>query len=105
MTTKLRSARKPMVSARFFFEGEKGEYISGGRTKMYRQGQNGTIKVDVLEDRNGIRATVEGDGDSWALEFAAPRGQKLEARVYENAMHYAFRADHEPGINISGCGR
>ncbi len=79
---------------------DEGEYIGRGETRIFTPA-NAVLKIQRESD-NSIGLSVEGSA-SYSLDFKAAKGEKLEARAYENATRYPF-SDEGNGIDISGNG-
>ncbi len=79
---------------------DEGEFIGRGETRIFTPA-NAILKIQRESD-NSIGLNVEGSA-SYSLDFKAAKGEKLEARAYENATRYPF-SDDGNGISISGNG-
>ncbi len=83
------------------------EYIGQGKAWRYSP-ENAQFKADYAYEKaeRGVRVRVEGPKHEYFwLQFAAPNSQRLVPGHYSNAARFPFQGAHEPGMDVSGCGR
>jgi hypothetical protein len=93
------------------FSGDKGEYISQGRSWSYDTRKGDWLTV---HSENGAAIGIGVDaynGDQWTLDFDSPGspptpGQPghLSPGTYQGALRYGFNGV-SPGLDLSGNGR
>lgn len=99
------ASAQPVTNGSLVFGGDPGDYITGGRDYKYAPQNGDRLTVSAGADRRVISVSVDGvQGDWWTLEIAAPKGQELTARTYENATRYPFNGAG-PGLSLGGNGR
>jgi hypothetical protein len=94
---------QPVTTGSLAFDGDPGDYISGGRPHSYSTDAQDRFSVNGNDGYLSVSVTGH-DGAWWTLDLAAPSGEKLAARKYLDAHRYPFQGSG-PGLNISGDGR
>ncbi len=79
---------------------DPGDFLGGGRQDVFGAGAEVSTGTDqlVAGDHVVVRLYDPAFG-SWKLTFAAPAGQRLEARNYVDAQRAAFREPGHPGLS------
>src|SRR4051812_23422403 len=80
---------------------DPGDYIGQGLQRVFDP-SNSEITLDGDASQLGVAVSGGTAGDSYLMEFAAPRGQELTPGVYVGALRFS-EAGH-PGIDIFGDG-
>jgi hypothetical protein len=87
------------------FVSSTGDYIGGGQTltldtseALFNVSSNGSENEDHLSV--SIRTNTW-----WTLDIAAPKGEKLALKKYENATRYPFQSPVTAGLSFTGDGR
>jgi hypothetical protein len=94
---------QPVTTGSLAFNGDSGDYISGGAAHSYST--DAGDQVSVAGNDGYLTVSVVGhDGAWWSLDLAAPSGEKLAVGKYLDAHRYPFQGAG-PGLNISGDGR
>jgi subtilisin family serine protease len=93
-----------------YFHSNPGDYIGQGQQRGLHVGTGFTVRpapgtIPGRNFHNGVSFSIEGGGDSWGLDFAAPQGAQLAAGSYENAVRFPFENGLSPGLSLSGEGR
>ena len=91
------------TSTGFCFDSHKNDYIGQGNT-IYRDDTMGAFEPQVYSD-GGVEVAYSDEETWWYLSFAAPDGERLEARIYDAATRYPFQDDTAAGLDVSGDGR
>ncbi|MEV7729002.1 hypothetical protein AB0P15_30325 [Streptomyces sp. NPDC087917] len=96
---------QPVTEGTVAFDGDEGDYISGGRSYSYAADTD-RIQVVGSAARGLVDVNVSGtNGDWWSISLAAPDGQQLKAGTYEGATRHPFNEGNAPGLNHDGNGR
>ena len=80
------------------------DWIGGGEPRLFHPG-NGSISITGNAGYLTVHVAGGTQGDSYAMEFAAPDGETLHQGLYLNAQRATFRGAGRPGIDIHGSGR
>ena len=88
---------------RFEYQSEAGDYIGQGKSDKFTAADTSFSLWTYGKD--SVDFGINRGNDRWNLEFAAPKGQRLQARTYENATRRAFHKDDEAGLSMYGNGR
>lgn len=83
--------------------GKPGEYISDGKDYVFTTGTE-EINIETLT-KSELVLQMELEGESWSFSIAAPEGERLEAKHYNNVSRYPFQEGTLAGLEISGAGR
>jgi hypothetical protein len=94
---------QPVTTGSLAFNGDPGDYISGGRPHSYSTGAGDVLSVNSNEGYLSVSVTGH-DGAWWSLDLAASSGQTLAVGTYLDAHRYPFQGSG-PGLDISGDGR
>jgi hypothetical protein len=78
-----------------------GDFVGQGLERLYTPA-DADIAVSGTTGELTIMADGGTYGDSFRLDFAAPRGRTLAPGVYDRAQRVPFREDGHPGIEITG---
>ncbi|MFJ8164295.1 hypothetical protein ACIRBY_25690 [Streptomyces sp. NPDC096136] len=96
---------QPVSEGTVSFDGDQGDYISGGGSYAYTAGKD-QIQVNGSAGRTTVGLSISGaNGDWWSLSLAAPAGRELQAGTYEGATRYPFNDGGAPGLSHDGNGR
>ena len=78
-------------------DSDLGDWVGGGKQWSYVSlGATFTISI-------GSRVTsIDVDRDDWHAYFAAPAGQALRKKLYDNAERYPFQSVGHPGLDVYG---
>ncbi len=80
---------------------DTGDYIGGGLPKVYTPA-NAMVRISSV-DKKKLSVTIDGF-EYWNIDIAAPKGEELSVKRYENVSRYPFQADGM-GLSLSGEGR
>jgi hypothetical protein len=94
---------QPVTTGSLAFDGDPGDYISGGRPHSYSTDTGDRLSVNSNDGYLTVSVTGH-DGAWWSLDLAAPSGEKLAVGKYLDAHRYPFQGSG-PGLDISGDGR
>ncbi|TVP09707.1 hypothetical protein [Shewanella sp. KCT] len=84
------------------FVSPSGDYIGAGQI-LTMDDSNALFTISRNEWENEDHLGVRVDGDTWwTLDMAAPQGEKLSTKKYENATRYPFQAPLAPGLSFTG---
>ncbi|WP_089154530.1 hypothetical protein [Micromonospora sp. NBS 11-29] len=96
---------QPVESGSVTFEGDAGDYITGGRSYAYSTDGGDQLTTTASADESHVSIGVNGyNGDWWYLDFDAPGSQPLAPGTYANATRSPFNGAG-PGLSLSGDGR
>jgi hypothetical protein len=96
----------------FDFTSQPGDYIGQGMTHHFAP-PNDTFTLYAEYGGYASPATTSGfiiyvsaqDSETWTIEIAPPRGQKLHTGTYSVATRAAFRGGNAAGLDIYSDGR
>jgi hypothetical protein len=83
---------------------ETGDYIGGGRDRLFTQ-EDGSVTLTGTPGDVNVSVSGGASASSFTLNIAAPHGEVLEPGTYEGAQRAPFRESGRPGIDIGGDGR
>lgn len=87
------------------FVSSTGDYIGGGQTQTFDTSDASfTVFSNGAEQRDYISVGINSD-TWWNLDLAAPKGENLAVKKYENATRYPFQSPVNPGLSFTGDGR
>ncbi len=90
-----------------YFLSEPGDYIGQGLEQIFTPADGSFFAYPTYGNLDSLTIGFDPNagGNSWYLDFAAPRGEVLVPGLYEGATRAPFRSPTEPGLDISGDGR
>ncbi|QNE73517.1 hypothetical protein F0344_01820 [Streptomyces finlayi] len=89
------------------FSGDPGEKISGGQSQQFTTDAGDAFDVSGARDENSVFVQVlTPDGNRWALNMAAPDGEKLTSgTTYTGALRWPYAGSTDSELNFSGTDR
>jgi hypothetical protein len=89
------------------FSGDPGEKISGGQSQQFTTDAGDAFDVSGARDENSVFVQVlTPDGTRWALNMAAPDGERLTSgATYTGALRWPHAGSTDPELNFSGTDR
>ena len=90
-----------------YFHSQPGDFVGDALQRALYGGSGYVLRptpgtIAGRNFKNGVSFSIDGGGQSWNLDFAAPQGAPLAAGAYENAVRYPFNNGPGPGINLTG---
>ena len=84
---------QPVTTGSLAFDGDPGDYISGGRPHSYRTDAGDTVSVNGNEGYLSVSVAGQ-DGAWWSLDLAASSGEKLAEFAQTYTPKVASRIAH-----------
>jgi hypothetical protein len=88
----------------FSFTSDPSDAVGSGESKSFTPPTSKFV-AEPGTTRDYLQLVVEGGGDYWSIDIAAPTGHALEVGTYDNAVEPSARTGTTPGLMVYGEGR